>query len=162
MGPPLQTDGAIRVHAAGRVPLTVEEITRIEAWIEKIVDEYQAADVQGRQQYVIHPPWEDRRDQNTGVRRYRRFSCAGFVLDAYSQVDIELLEIEEAALPGVDRETLLVAYPRIDRVDLGRFGLHGDGPWRIVLAGYVLHALNRATQEVRQEPYRAKPGNGFF
>lgn len=162
MGPPLKSDGRMNAHVAGRVPLTTDEITRIEAWIEKIVDEYQREHAGRRQQFTIDPPWEDYRDPNTGVRRYRRFSCAGFVLNAHRQVDIELLRIDDQALPMVDKRILALAYPRVDLTCLQRFGIQGNGPWRIVLAGYVLHALNRTSEEIRQEPYRAQPGNERF
>ena len=164
MGPPLENDRRMNAHVAGQVPLTTDEITRIEAWIEKIVDEYQREKAGRRRQYTIDPPWEDYRDPNTGVRRYRRFSCAGFVLKAHSQVDIELLRIDKQALPKVDKQLVAAAYPDAARNPdrLQRFGIQGDGPWRIVLAGYVLHALNRTSEEIRQGPYQAQPGNERF
>ena len=115
-------------------------------------------------QYVIHPPWQDHRDRNTGVVRYRRYSCAGFVLDAYEQIGIPLLETEEQSLPEVTSEAVEAAYPKPFENPglLPRFGLQGNGPWRVVLAGYVLHALDRSKADIREKPYPAQEGDEIF
>jgi len=99
------------------------------------------------------------------VRRYRRFSCAGFVLDAHRQVEINLLLVDEEALqalPEVDEQMLVLAYPDANRRRLHRLGVPGNGPWRIILAGYVFHALDRTSQQIRDRPYQAKPGDERF
>ncbi len=164
MGPPLDRAGKAKAHVVGTVPLTNEEIREIEVWIVGIDDEYNHASVGLRQQYHIHPPWKDKLDPNTGVRRYSRYSCAGFVLKAYSEVDIDLLAIDEESLPKVDMQTLRLAYPQqpLNHNILASFGVEGDEPWGIVLAGYVLHALNRTADRIRQEPYRAREGDEQF
>jgi len=164
MGPPLERGGTIKVHVAGRVPLTNDEIKKFSTWVEKIADEYKELRVGKRAQYIIYPPWKDEYDSNTGVRRYRRYSCAGFVLDGHRQVDIELLEIDADALPDVDKQTIMSAYPDARRYasQLPKYGLEGNGPWKVVLAGYVLHALNRPTDQIRRKPYQAKYGNEQF
>ena len=38
----------------------------------------------------------------------------------------------------------------------------GDGPWPVVLAGYVLNSLNRDEDEIRSAPYNATAGDEFF
>ena len=167
MGPPLATDGKVIAHVAGRIPLTVSEMKIVRVWIEKIKREYTARGVWNdkRQQYVIRPQWQDRRDPNTGIVRYRRYSCAGFVLDAYRQVRVSLLVTHEGSLPEVTKETLEDVYPgtfRLPKPLLADLGLQGNGPWRVVLAGYVLHALDRSSDEVRTEPYLAQGGDEFF
>ena len=75
-----------------------------------------------------------------------------------------LLAIDEETLPEVPRQTLEAAYPVfLDNPDRReRLGLQGDGPWRVVLAGYLLHALDRTGDEIRAEPYVAKSGDEFF
>jgi hypothetical protein len=164
MRPPLEHGERMRVHVAGNVPLTNDEIKEVSAWLEEIIDEYHEAEIDGIRQYIIDPAWKDEQDPNTGVRRYRRYSCAGFVLDGHRQVDIELLDVEPSALPEVGLQEIARIYPMV-REHLGslrRLGLEGDGPWRIVLAGYVLHSLNRPTGRVRQGSYRAQPGNARF
>lgn len=163
MGPPLE-QGTIKVHVVGRVPLRNDEIKIISTWFEKIVDEYPRLP---ERQYVIHPPWKDEYDSNTGVRRYRRYSCAGFVLDSHHQVNIELIQIDADALdalPNVGQPTIISAYPYAEQHPtlLHKYGLEGGGPWKVVLAGYVLHALNRPTNQIRQEPYLAQEGDEQF
>ncbi len=164
MGPPLETDKQLSADVAGRIPLTNDEINGINTWIAKVEDEYQAVNAGKLKQYVINPPWKDIRDENTGVRRYRRYSCAGFVLDAHLRVNVSLLMIDKEALPEVPRKTLEAAYPNVFRNPdlLNRFGLQGNGPWRVVLAGYVLHALDRRSDEIRAEPYLAQGGDELF
>jgi hypothetical protein len=162
MGPPLQTDGEVAPHAAGRVPLTVSEIAQISVWVDQVADEHKRAGTGPTRQYVIDPPWQDRRDPNTGVRRYRRYSCAGFVLDAHHQVGIKLLDLDKTALPDVYEKTLRSAYPDAPIHRLRAFGLLGKEPWRIVLGGYVLHSLSRPSTEIRIQPYRAREGDEQF
>lgn len=161
MGPPLEKGGTIKLHVAGHIPLTNDERKKIAAWFEKIADEYPRLPVR---QYVIHPPWKDEYDSNTGVRRYRRYSCAGFILDGHRQVNIELLDIDEDMLPAIDSRTIVSAYPGAEEHPdlLHYWGLDGNGPWKVVLAGYVLHALNCTTDQIRQEPYKAKEGDKQF
>jgi hypothetical protein len=161
MGPPLVRHGKAKASVMGVVPLTNDEVREIEIWIAQIDDEYAQSRVGPLRQYIINPPWQDW--PPNGVRRYRRYSCAGFVLDAYRAVDIHLLELDEQSLPPVDKDALCAAYPEAANPRmLQRLDLQGTGPWRIVLAGYVLHALNRAQEQIRQEPYRAQPGNERF
>ena len=164
MRPPLETGRGIRVHTVGRIPLTNGEIKQIEARIEEIADEYEAEGADWKRQYIVNPPWQDVRDSVTGVRRYRRFSCAGFVLDSHFQIDIELLDLDDGGLPEADKKMLELAYPDVVRkgTDLERYGVGGEGPWRIVLAGYVLHALDRPSELIRREPYQAQSGDELF
>jgi len=161
MRPPLEQGGVVNVHVAGRVPLTNDERKKIGTWVEKVDDECPAS---WFRQYVVHPPWKDMYNSRTGVRKYRRYSCAGFVLDGYRQANIELLKIEEDAFPPVDKQTLLSAYPDVNTSPslLLYWGLEGNGPWNVVLAGYVLHALDRPTNEIREKPYKVQKGDEKF
>ncbi len=166
MGPPLERSLEVKANAVGSVPLTNDERKEIAAWIAEIEDEYDHAGI-GREkweQYVIHPPWEDVLDSNRTIRRYRKYSCAGFVICAYGEVEIHLLSTNDADLPAIDFNTLQSGYQinrdRLDRLE--RFGVDGPGPWHIVLAGYVIHALNRSDHEIRQGPYVAQPGDERF
>lgn len=165
MGPPLTRGAKAKANAVGSVPLTNDEVRRIETWFAGVYDEYQSARASPLRQYHVHPPWKDEVDPNTGVRRYRRYSCVGFVLDAYRQVEITLLEIDEQSLPEIDSRTLALAYPSFPS-NVPRIrefvGMEGAGPWRVVLAGYVLHAMDRPGEQIRQCPYRAKLGDERF
>lgn len=163
MKPPAQRGDLQTGHVACYVPLTNDQIRDISIWLDEIMDEYKAANV--KEQYVIHPPWQDKNDPLTGTRRFRRYSCAGFVIDSHNQVGLDLLDINEDALPEVNYQQIASAYPLIasaNRNLLGKFGLEGDGPWRIVLAGYVMHSLNRSNDEILSGPYRAKAGDELF
>lgn len=164
MSPPLKQGEAIKAHVAGRVPLTNDEIKEISAWIKEIADEYDKTGVGARDQYVIDPPWKDEIDPNTGVRRYRKYSCVGFVLDGHLQVDIELLRIKKSSLPRINQKTIASGYPGAaeNPEQLAEFGVEGPGPWRIVLAGYVLHALDCESEQIRRGPYQAQRGNEQF
>ena len=160
MKPPLKEGDEITVDVAGRVPLTNDERKIIETWHEKIKDEY--SKLLHEDQFIIHPPWKDQCDLNTGSRRYRRYSCVGFVLYSHLRLDIPLLQIDEELLPKVYPETIEAAYGLVPGLLLSKFGLEGNGPWRIVLPGYIMHALNRSTEKIRNEPYRAKEGDDQF
>jgi len=161
MQPPL-SQGPMSADVACTVPLRNEEKREIAVWLEIVRDEL--VPVHALKQYVVHPPWEDVRDPVTGVRRYRRYSCAGFVLDSYRQVGIDLCQTEASQLPELTLDSIMAAYPHVrGRSDLlEALGLQGRGPWRIVLAGYVLHALNRPSEEIRARPYQAEPGDERF
>ena len=41
-------------------------------------------------------------------------------------------------------------------------GIPGDGPWPVVLAGYVMNALARTAEEVRRVAHTADVGDEFF
>lgn len=162
MRPPLKREDKITVNVGGCIPLTNDERKQVETWIEKVNDESRG--YHWPDQYVIHPPWKDEYDRNTGIRRYRRYSCAGFVLDSHLHININLLDINENVLPSVDRGTIIKAYPNVEKHPdlLIKWGLKGDGPWKVVLAGYVLHALNRSTDNIRNAPYKANNGDEKF
>ena len=165
MRPPLEHAEDIRAHVAGNIPLEPDEIKQIQAWFEENKDEYDRCKVAPLEQYIIHPSWKNVVNPNTGVRRYRRYSCAGFVLYGHFQVGVELLNTDTDTLPTVDLATIISAYPWVDGHPklLARLGLEGEGPWNVVLAGYVLHALERTTEQIRdEESYEAQPGDERF
>ena len=114
------------------------------------------ANLQGyRSHYTAHPPVEWVRDAKTGRRRYRKFSCSGFVVECYKGAGIVLVEFENDRLPEVDLPTLRQGYGElIDNPERrSMIGLDGDGPWRMLLAGYVVHAVARKSSVVREKPY---------
>ena len=70
-------------------------------------------------------------------------------------------------LPLVTLETLAIAYPDLSQALQSpntrlRFGLTGDGPWPVVLPGYVLNSLTRSAPEIRQEAVVPISGDEFF
>jgi hypothetical protein len=164
MGPPLMRgDSGTAVHAIGKAGLTVGQIRQIGVFVDEHLSEYEAERIRRHRQYVIHPHV---REPNRDVP-CRRFSCAGFVIEAYRDADVELVVIEPARLPSVDIETLTNAYSDLAHVlrspaRRSRFGLEGDGPWPAMLAGYVMNALNRTTEEIREGPYVPASGDEYF
>ena len=169
MGPPFENHGLMRVHSVGNAALTVDQANRIELYLSEVDSEYDAARRRPlpSQQYVVVPhvkPW----CAKDGTTLWLRFSCAGLVIESYREAGIDLVDHSENSLPPVTPETLDEAYPDFDPVREMRpdrresLGLPGDGPWRVVLAGYVLHALNRAIQDIRNEPYRPSCGDATF
>ncbi len=159
MGPPLNK-GQLSVDVAGWAELTADERKKLAVWKQKRLDEDTPSS------YVVSPAWQ--RIENKKNKRVRRwqYSCAGFVLAGYKfAVHVTLVE-ENGQLPEVDLKTLKKAYPHNDQLDDAHartiVGLTGDGPWRIILAGYVIHALNRDSGLIRKEPYKPKPGDEIF
>jgi hypothetical protein len=167
MGPPLEsTSGAVKIQVVGTLPLSEDETRQIGAFIDDVQNEYEAAGLSGLSQYTIRHLVDAVRD-NDGSVVYRKYSCVGFVVAAYSEAGIELLDRNEEELPPVSLETLLKAYPdqknALENPRLReRFGLSGEASWPIMLAGYVFHSLNRAQSEIRSVPYTPKAGDELF
>ena len=168
MGPPLRAGqasqatgedvyGFVPAHAVGWIDnLDAESVRDIETWLSDIRTRIQSTSID---RYVIAPPWDDHRDRKTQRIIGRKFSCAGFVLCCYEEgAGIRLLDFNPASLPPIGWETLELIYDQetLARLDRGpaKYGLTDDPPWRIVLCGYVLHALNRASDEIRSRPHK--------
>ena len=156
------------VHAIAYLEdLTADEMQGIETSLVNIdsqtpllsstrVDSIARVQAEGyRVHYTAHPAVQWIRDEKTGRRRYRKFSCSGFVVECYRGAGIILVDCDREKLPEVDLPTLRQGYgewidnPRIR----SRVGLAGTGPWRLVLAGYVLHSLTRESNIVRKESF---------
>jgi hypothetical protein len=82
-------------------------------------------------------------------------ACSGFVTECYKSAGIVLIEPDSATLPEVDLATLRQGYgSSIDDPNRrAMIGLDGEGPWRMLLAGYVIHAAARDSRKVRDKPY---------
>ena len=165
-GPPLEVGqarkdsgepvlGEVEVHTVGWIDdLKIEEWRGIQSWIEDVGTRISSGLLK---QYLVDPPFYEEPDKVSGRIMRCQYSCVGFVLRCYEiGVGITLLNIDSANLPPVDEDTLSEIYGDIwDRI--GRvapvLGIPGPGPWRIVLAGYVFHALNRPINEIRTSPH---------
>ena len=96
---------------------------------------------------------------------YRRFSCVGFVIEAYRAAGIDLLITDENDLPLISYQELRRVYPLLGRLATNRrkqFGIVGDGPFRIVLPGYLFHSLTRTYGVIRRKPYKPRSGDEQF
>jgi len=173
MGPPLvagavsasktENDPTCPAHVLGWLSLTSDEREGITDWLAE-VDKQNRPITRLRlaEQYMVSLRPEDqwRRDEK-GVRLFRRFSCVSFVLAAYLDgAGVDLLDSSEPEnLPEVDLEAIAQAYgenlSRSERLR-AEVGLPGAGPWRILLAGYVCHAMNRPDESIRSAPYAVR------
>lgn len=167
MGPPLALASEPElVHAHGTVPLTADEVAQIDLFIDRVASEYQANRAGRRQQYVVLPHCLGVAGDD-GTLIYYRYSCGGFVIEAYRFVGIDLIVTDAASLPAVGLDTLRVAYPNQERA-LGNprlrqaLGLSDSGPWPIVLAGYLLNSLSRTEAEIRGGPYQPRAGDEYY
>lgn len=160
MGPPLEGGARLKsVHLVGSMPLDLDDVEGIHDWLEDVLKDPPPNPFK---RYVVRPHCDWHIAPESGRALYRRFSCAGFVLECYRSIGIDLVNTDERDLPDVDFDMLVKAYPEIEkervlaRRGLSRddLGIGGNGPWRLVLAGYVFHALDKITEEdPRSDPY---------
>jgi len=173
MGPPLETDGVMKVDARGTAKLNDDERHKIEDFRDRHAGEHAATrrlPLTTRLRHVpaiycIHPHATPHREED---RRYvrTRFSCAGFVFEAYKAARISLLD--ELAIPRVGLAELKLSYPRFAqmledltfRESMGLGG--GTGEWPVMLCGYLLHALSREAAEIRSTPYVPRGTDAYF
>jgi len=168
MGPPLHSltsPGVMRADVHGTANLTDDEQRKIETFIARHANEHRSLEMlRGRallgtvaQMYCILPHAEPLREVDGRYAR-TRFSCAGYVLEAYRFARISLVDLD--SLSPVPWETVSAAYPDaanlINRglIDRESLGLIGEGPWPVLLCGYLFHALNRDAESIRQGPIR--------
>jgi hypothetical protein len=167
MGPPFGTAAPTGpITCVGTAGLTADEILTMELFVERIGAEYEASGIRdARRQYCIAPHVRPYYDEGTVV--CSQFNCVGFVIEAYRFANIDLLATEPCALPLIQLDVLARQYPRVEGALRNlrfreQMGIPGDGPWPVVLAGYVLNALARSEEEIRSEPYNASAGDEFF
>lgn len=151
--------GKTSLHVAGRVVnLTDDEKQILQLKCREIQSQMAAQPPgwKGIDHYSIKPTIARTIDPDTGVLVNLRFSCVGYVLYLYQSIDINLLE-ESETLPEVDVNYLLEEYPFLQiskfREKLPNLGLKGNGPWKILLAGYLLKSLDRDDSEIRRTPF---------
>lgn len=174
MGPPLES-AMHSIHALGTVgsaeiPLRAGERLQIKAFVDDRLQERKAQQARLSRlstfqpyisEYIVHPsyvaPCED-------VSLWR-FSCAGFVMRAYEEANIRLIDVDQ--LPLVPLETLKRAYPEfaslLDRARMReRVGLGPGESWPVVLVGYLFHSLKRPADQIREVAYVPQSGDENF
>lgn len=171
MRPPLELSGNIRVDCVGSVGLTDDEQSCLDAFVAGIDLEYRAAMARAgtwgwRQQYIIHPHTVGVEEPD-GTETGRRFSCVGFVIEAYRDAGIVLLNVDPDQLPRVTLDTLKMQYPSfagllVNSSFRDRMGISGEGPWPVLLVGYLFHSLSRSREEILRQAYVAQPGDELF
>jgi hypothetical protein len=168
MGPPLENSGTMSAQIVGSANLTVDDIEQIRIFIDERLPEHAAAVKRSgkHKTYVVRPHVQAEPGRDGTVIFYR-YSCAGFIIEAYRSAGIRFIETAEDKLPLVSLELIMKAYADLflhgDRPKARKLmGIEGDGPWRVILAGYILHALNRPDEMLRQTPYQPVAGNESF
>jgi hypothetical protein len=155
-----------RADVVGDLSLSPPEREAMEDWLAGVQKENRTSELKPFQQYRILPHmfWVESEEKR---RIRRRFSCAGFVIEAYHSASVQLLDV--TSLPAATEDELALAYPQLvelekkpkkvqerfgftSREDLG---LTGKGPWPIALPGYFFHSTARATDELpRPGPFQ--------
>jgi hypothetical protein len=161
MAPPLtnQSDSsATVVDTFGTAELSADEISILRTFVAEAQQEYLDNNAGRRDQYHVLPHFVD---ATPGVS-VRRFSCSGFVYECYRELDIRLVDLER--VPRIELTKLEFAYPALEgRPKLREeAGLSGDGPWPVLLPGYLFHSLSRDPPEIRRAPYQAQSGDECF
>lgn len=163
MGPPLvagdqaQTtkpgDRKCRADLIADLVLDTEEREAIDDWLIEVEAEDRAHPRNFAEQYTVIPHVDWIIAPETGRRIRRRFSCSGFVIEAYRRADIELIDTD-GQLPDVHEQVLHAAYPALTRLKSvrERVGLPGNGPWKVILPGYLFHSTARATSASPRPP----------
>ena len=176
MGPPLHGEGSqrlIRANVFGSAALTDDETQKIKAFVDRHANEHQSfLQLAGRSLLDVLPriycvcPHASPIYEDDGRYARMRFSCAGFVFEAYRKARITLVDLNalpmveiEAIRPGYAREMALIERRKVSAEELGLFG---DGPWQVLLCGYLFHAPNRDSDAIRREPYSPNIADRYF
>lgn len=153
--PPLRAPGRMQVDAIGWIDLSVDEVYGVELWLAE-VESYEplaTTTAPNDKRYTVSSADTHELDPVTGRVRWRRFSCATFVERAYAEGAGRRLVVDESEFPEVGRETLERIWGRIAQRltdDRAAIGIEGEGPWRVLLPGYLLSA----TRDGVVLPYR--------
>lgn len=159
MAPPLRLgapEDTMVVHTVGYVEvLTPEQQRRMDYWLADL--HTQGVDYKFR----VQPASGEVIEPGTQRVQYRFYSCAGLVADCYARAGVLL--VDQSALPLVTRALALEIWgkplspPALERA-LRELGLEGQGPWRLLLPGYLLHALDAPPEKrpyvPRQDDWR--------
>ena len=176
MGPPLHGQGGsghVKANVVGSASLTDDEVQKIKTFVNRHANEHlvflQFSTSQliesAPQMYCVHPHASPLYEDDGRYARMR-FSCAGFVFEAYKKARIKLLDSND--LPKVDIAVIRLAYRgQVRLMEGGRIspealGLDGSGPWPVLLCGYLFHALNRDAHVIRHEPYTPRIADRYF
>lgn len=168
MGPPFGTH-RYECDAAGTASLSGAERRMIKKFVDDRLEEREAQkarlrltrrDRDIRTEYCILPSAQ----RPTPAFPLWRFSCVGFVLQAYQTARIELLGLP---IPLRNLDELKRFYPsaagKLDDPKVRKqLGIADAGPWPVALVGYVLHSLNREPAVIRSAPYVPAAGDELF
>jgi hypothetical protein len=119
--------------------------------------------------YVADPPFRIESDPVSRADKAHWYSCAGFVIACYESAPVHLLLIDRLTpdFPKIDKDTVKEIFipPGLTFTEeiAKAINLLGDGPWPVVMPGYVIRAfLNRSDKVVRTVPYSPKRDDTRF
>lgn len=160
MSPPLELVDDLAAHVAGWLELNEDEAREVGTWISEKLDA--VGSVGALRQYIVYPHQRDVVDEHTGRFRYARFSCCGFILEAYRSIGINLVRTDD--LPIVPYVLLQELYDFDSESEkaLKWVGLTRGEDVPVLLPGYLFHALQRDEEIVRNDPYQPQPGDERF
>jgi len=172
MGPPLREGIRWAPDVYATASLNYDETMRITIFCRQHKGEHEARNlVRGRGQYrgfVITPHCKPFCEAD-GTQLATRFSCVGFVIEAYREAKIDLVVTDGHRLPSVPWEVLSLAFPVLKRDDWARvnqeydLGLEpGSSEWHVMLPGYVVNALARGRDEIRSSPFIPQSKDAYF
>jgi hypothetical protein len=154
------------VHIVGYLDLDLDDIEGIETWLAEVDKEERPMSSSSEEiiaQYRVSPAVHWVLAEND-TPLYRQFSCIGFVIECYRFISINLIDDSSTEnLPEVALDKIVAAYgPRANREDFRKkIGIPGPGPWRILLAGYLFHSLDRDTDTIKHMAYIPKTISEF-
>jgi hypothetical protein len=163
MNPPFK-QSSIQIDVIGSAGLSADMVQNIKIFLDERESEYNAH-LKRRdwlKQYIACPHKKDVLGRD-GTIIYSRYSCAGFVVEGYEEAKIELINIEN--LPLVTESLLGKVFEELSRLNSDQrneLGIVGNGPWPVLLPGYVMHSLNRPVEEIQDGPYQPKHGDEKF
>lgn len=152
--------GSMLADVMGDLNLTDKERSDIEVWLARERTRMNGDRRNKRLRYTVLPATRFRAGENEQVI-HRDFSCAGFVAAAYSE-GANLTLVDDTALPMIAADALAEVYGA-QYLEFARrqdFGLSGDGPWPVLLPGYLLHALGQAN--IRNKPHTPTAADATF
>lgn len=168
MGPPLGHRG-FSCDAVGSAGLSDAHRRKIKVFVDDRLKE-RAAEAERlkrrgeshriRVEYQIHPP----ASRPSRAFPLWRFSCVGFVLQAYLAARVQLLG---SPFPPKRLDDLKRLYPHhADRLDdpnmRAQMGIGEGDRWRVALVGYVLNSLAREVDQIMAGAYVPQPGDEYF
>lgn len=164
MEPPLVDPASSKtkqVDVVGTATLSSDDVSIMNTFICEQLEEYESLKTASHEQYIVHPHYV----KGDGTISARRYSCAGFVYECYLDTGLTLVDVN--ALPPVDEKTLILVYPILPRILSNpklraSVGLAANGPWPVLLPGYLFHSLSRGADHIRQAAYQPKPGDECF
>lgn len=166
VAPPAE-EGSMAVDVVGSAELTYEDAMMIQDFLNRHLLEVQAEAMRDRYSRFVLCPHMAPVCGDDGVVIYVRFNCAGFVVEAYKEAGVVLVDTN--ALPRIERARLAIAYrivgsPRFDELNRQYcWGLDDrEDRWPVLMPGYVLHAFDRTCEEIRSAPYRPQLGDELF